>query len=80
MCIIYAEIFRKMSSGGLEVSFSIYILNYILTFNIKHNTNTEGLERKLKVHQVFLPSFILYQSKEKKNCRLSVNFFKSDYL
>ena len=68
MCVLYAEIFWKMSSGGLEGSFSIYILNYILTFNIKHNTNTEGLEQKLKAHHVFLPSFILYQSKEKKNC------------
>ena len=24
VCFIYAEIFEKMSSGGLEVSFSIY--------------------------------------------------------
>ena len=29
VCIIYAEIFEKMSSGGLEVSFSIYIILYI---------------------------------------------------
>ena len=26
VCLIYAEIFEKMSSGGIEVSFSIYIL------------------------------------------------------
>ena len=26
VCFIYAEIFEKMSSGGLEVSFSIYLI------------------------------------------------------
>ena len=26
VCFIYAEIFEKMLSGGLEVSFSIYLL------------------------------------------------------
>ena len=38
VCFIHAEIFEKMSSGGLEVSFSIYTPDNTMGSNIFSRT------------------------------------------